>query len=94
VGLRPVDLRLVDLHLVGLRLVGLRLVGLLLVDRMVLPAVLRRYTFLVRAFPFLAVVSIQMGRELFYQYLLRLVGLGGPGLWHGIALCHRHLHDP
>jgi hypothetical protein len=48
---------------------------------MVLPVVLHRCIFLVRAFPSPAVVSIQMECELFYQCCLRW---GGPaGLCYG-----------
>jgi hypothetical protein len=78
---------------VGFRLVDLRLVDLRLVGQMVLLAVLHKCIFWVPAFLPPVVVSIQMGRELFYRYLLRLVDLVNPGLWLGIAPRHRHLHD-
>jgi hypothetical protein len=84
VGLSLVVLRLVDPHLVVLRLVG----------RMVLLAVLHKCIFWVRAFLPPVVVSIQMERELFCQYLLRLADLVDPGLWLGIVLRHHHLRDP
>jgi hypothetical protein len=80
---------------VGLLLAGrLLLVGLLLEGQMVLRAVLRRYIFLVRAFLPSVVLSIQMERELFYQYLLRLVDLVDPGLLLNTVLRHRRLRDP
>jgi hypothetical protein len=85
----------VGLLLAGRLLVGrLLLVGLLLEGQMVLRAVLRRYIFLVRAFLPSVVLSIQMERELFYQYLLRLVDLVDPGLLLNTVLRHRRLRDP
>jgi hypothetical protein len=84
VGLLPVDLRLVDLRLVDLCLVG----------RMVLLVVPHKWIVLARAFLFPGVGSIQMGHELFYQYLLRLVDLVDLGLWLGIAPCRHRLRDP
>jgi hypothetical protein len=79
---------------VGLLLVDLRLVDLRLVGQMVLLAVLHRCIILVRAFLPPVVVSIQMGHELFYRYLLCLVDLVDPGLWLGIAPRHHRLRDP
>jgi hypothetical protein len=93
VGLLPVDLRLVDLCLVDLRLVDLCLVDLHLVGQMVLLAVLHKCIFWVWAFLPPVVISIQMERELFYRYLLRLVDLVDPGLWLRIAPRHRRLRD-
>jgi hypothetical protein len=61
---------------------------------MVLLVVLHRCIFLVRAFFLSVVVSIQMERELFYWYLLRLVDLVDPGLLLNIVPRRHHLRDP
>jgi hypothetical protein len=89
VVLRPVDPRLVDPRLVDPRLVGPRLVG-----QMVLLAVLHKCIFWVQASLPPVVISIQMERELFCQYLLYLADLGDPGLWLGIVPRRHHLRDP
>jgi hypothetical protein len=69
--------------------VGLLLVGFPLVDLL-----LRIYTFLVRAFFRLVVLSTQMVRELCGLFHLHLVDLAGRVLLPEIVPhCHR-LHDP
>jgi hypothetical protein len=81
--------RMVLLEVQMVLLVGLLLVGFPLVDLL-----LRIYTFLVRAFFHLVVLSTRMVRELCGLFHLHLVGLAGRVLLPEIVL-HRHrLHDP